>query len=93
MTQLRRATSRNTSLHVRWASGQKSFKPIPDNPTHFDLTVEKLGLSGQCLNSLFLSKHLRAWAERNRWKWYVPEILLESWGLALYDRDMNISGG
>ena len=47
-------------------------------PTEFELRVRELQLMTETYTS---SRQLRAWCERNRNRCYVPEWLLEEWGI------------
>ncbi len=62
--------------------------PIPLIPallTEFELRVRQLQLTP----GMYTSSHeLRAWCEQNRNRYYVPEWLLEEWGITV---DPNIS--
>jgi len=63
-------------------------RPIPLGPalaTEFDLQVRQLQLTARMYTS---SAELRAWCERNRNRFYVPEWLLEEWGITV---DLNFS--
>ena len=48
--------------------------------TEFELQVERLGLSKA---QYVASESLRRWSERNPNGCYVPEWLLEAWGLTV----------
>ena len=52
--------------------------PLPNRPTEFEVRVQQLGLSKQDYVS---SAKLRSWCERNRNNFYVPEWLLDEWGI------------
>lgn len=77
--------------NYRWSKGVPPPVP-PDRPTHFELEVERLGLNGD-RRKLFACEKLRKWAERNRDRKYIPEWLLNAWGLELWERDINLSKG
>jgi hypothetical protein len=66
------------------ASGQ-----LPQNPrlpTAFELEIRKLGLNEQtCENS----EALQRWCKRNKNHCYVPEWLLEWWGMSV---DAELAG-
>lgn len=56
------------------------FVPIPALITEFEQQVERLGLTKtQYADSM----PLRRWCERNRNRVYVPEWLLEEWGITV----------
>ena len=58
-------------------------KPLPALPvilTEFETQVKRLGLSRA---QYVASEPLRRWCERNRNRCYVPEWLLEAWGLTV----------
>jgi len=63
-------------------------RPIPPAPalaTEFELRVRQLQLTA----GMYTSSHeLRAWCERNRNRLYIPEWLLEEWGITV---DLNFS--
>jgi len=52
--------------------------PLPNRPTEFEVRVKQLGLSKQDYTS---SAKLRSWCERNRNNFYIPEWLLDEWGI------------
>jgi hypothetical protein len=63
----------------RWGSGQ----PTPAAPhlaTAFEEKVRELGLNGQTCAT---SEELRRWCERNKNHCYIPERLLERWGIVV----------
>jgi len=63
-------------------------RPIPLIPallTEFELRVRQLQLTARMYAS---SLELRAWCEQNRNRCYVPEWLLEEWGITV---DPNFS--
>jgi hypothetical protein len=64
-------------------------RPIPAVPalaTEFELRVRKLQLTpGMYISSV----ELRIWCERNKNRLYIPEWLLEEWGLTV---DPTFSG-
>jgi hypothetical protein len=53
---------------------------IPALPTEFELQVRRLQLPAEMYTS---SRELRAWCEQNRNRCYVPEWLLEEWGITV----------
>jgi hypothetical protein len=54
--------------------------PVPALATEFELRVKHLQLTPE----MYASSHsLRAWCERNRNRIYIPEWLLEEWGLTV----------
>ena len=58
-------------------------RPIPSAaalPTEFELRVRHLRLTRRMYTS---SCELRAWCEQNRNRCYVPEWLLEEWGITV----------
>ena len=59
---------------------------IPYAPTEFEVEVRKLGLTEQTCAG---SAQLRIWCERNRNRCYIPEWLLEAWGIPV---DSSFSG-
>jgi hypothetical protein len=64
----------------------RPFAFVPALPTEFDLRVRHLHLTARTYSS---SRELRAWCERNRNRLYVPEWLLEEWGITV---DATLSG-
>jgi hypothetical protein len=58
----------------------KPFPALPVMLTEFELQVERLGLSKA---QYVASEPLKRWCERNRNRCYVPEWLLEAWGLTV----------
>jgi len=61
-------------------------RPIPPLlalPTEFELRARHLRLTARMYSS---SRDLRAWCEQNRNRLYVPEWLLEEWGITV---DLN----
>lgn len=75
------------SKHIAFPSNRKrgnpnwgKFVPIPALITEFEQHVERLGLTKtQYADSM----PLRQWCERNRNRYYVPEWLLEEWGMTV----------
>ncbi|HXU15435.1 MAG TPA: hypothetical protein VN708_09925 [Terriglobales bacterium] len=51
---------------------------IPKGPTEFELLVKRLRLTQEKYTS---SPELKQWCKSNRNRCYVPEWLLEEWGL------------
>src|SRR5579864_4730983 len=63
----------------KWASGQ--FNPTTLHmATAFEEQVRKLGLNTQTCAA---SEELRRWCERNKNHCYIPERLLERWGIVV----------
>ena len=60
--------------------------PLPAVATEFEVQVRQLRLTMQNCAS---STELRRWCEHNRNRCYVPEWLLEEWGILV---DFNFSG-
>ena len=56
----------------------------PAAATEFELQVRKLGLTKQTCSS---STELHSWCERNRNRCYIPEWLLEAWGIPVDSND------
>jgi hypothetical protein len=54
--------------------------PAPALPTEFEKQVRRLGLPPE---TYVHSAELRAWCERNRNQLYIPEWLLEAWGITV----------
>ena len=54
----------------------KLLQPIPDVPTEFEIEVARLGL----MQSEY-SMELKSWCDLNRNRVYVPEWLLDEWGM------------
>ena len=57
-------------------------------PTEFEVRVRQLQLTAGTYTS---SPELRAWCERNRNRCYVPEWLLEEWGITV-DLNYGLAG-
>jgi hypothetical protein len=55
-------------------------RPHPVLLTEFEMQVERLGLTKA---QYVASAQLKGWCERNRNRCYVPEWLLETWGLTV----------
>ena len=58
----------------------KSTRPLPALLTEFEMQVARLGLPKA---QYVTSAPLKRWCERNRNRCYVPEWLLEAWGLTV----------
>jgi hypothetical protein len=56
------------------------FPPAPALATEFELQVRHLNLTPEMYGE---SRELRAWCMRNRNRVYVPESLLQEWGLTV----------
>ncbi len=64
-------------------------RPIPLGPalaTEFELRIRQLRLTAEMYTS---SAELRVWCEQNRNRCYVPEWLLQEWGITV---DPSLSG-
>ncbi len=61
-------------------NGGRPIPPAPALPTEFELRISQLQLTAEMYTS---SAALRNWCERNRNRWYVPEWLLEEWGITV----------
>jgi hypothetical protein len=59
---------------------------LPNLPTEFEIRVSQLGLE---TNGYATSTALRRWCEHNRNQFYVPEWLLEEWGIKV---ELNYGG-
>ena len=60
--------------------------PVPALATEFELGARHLQLTRRMYTS---SRELRAWCEQNRNRLYIPEWLLEEWGITV---DQNFFG-
>jgi hypothetical protein len=63
-------------------------RPIRHAPvlaTEFELQIRQLRLTEE---SYVFSAELKSWCERNRNRFYIPEWLLEAWGIRV---DPNVS--
>jgi hypothetical protein len=58
----------------------RPISPTRALPTQFEIQVRQLQLTARTYTS---SRQLRAWCERNRNRCYVPEWLLEEWGITV----------
>ena len=54
--------------------------PVPALPTEFELRARQLQLTRRTYTS---SRALRIWCEKNRNRLYIPEWLLEEWGITV----------
>ena len=61
----------------------------PDEPTEFDLEAARLGLTGASEARLVANSDLLVWVRRWYRTKYVPENLLEKWGL---EPDAGLNG-
>jgi hypothetical protein len=59
-----------------WSAGL--LPPIPIVATEFEREIRRLGLN---LKTCVRSSELRHWCERNKDHRYIPEWLLEAWGI------------
>jgi len=73
-----------------WNQSTKNWgrpaQPAPALATEFETQVQQLGLTKQTCAA---SAELRNWCERNRNRCYIPEWLLNAWGIHV---DPTISG-
>ena len=58
----------------------RPIAPLLALPTEFEMRVRQLQLTAETYTS---SRELHAWCERNRNRLYVPEWLLEEWGITV----------
>lgn len=65
------------SKSSNWASGRPPEKR-PAEPTGFEEQVQKLGLNEETCEA---SRELKQWCERNKDRCYIPEWLLQRWGM------------
>jgi hypothetical protein len=63
----------------------RPIPPVRAFATEFELQVRQLQLTRRMYTS---SRELRAWCERNRNRLYIPEWVLEEWGITV---DLNFS--
>jgi hypothetical protein len=56
----------------------KSLPPILASPTEFEIMVRRLSLVPEMYAA---SRELRRWCQLNRNRCYIPEWLLEEWGM------------
>jgi hypothetical protein len=71
------------SATIRKRGNPNWGRPIPPAPalaTEFELRVRQLQLTAETYTS---SRELRAWCEQNRIRVYIPEWLLEEWGITV----------
>ena len=75
-------TRRITLLVTKRRRGNPNWglppQPFPALPTEFEMQVKWIGLSKP---EYIASTELRLWCEHNRNRVYVPEWLLEAWGM------------
>jgi hypothetical protein len=64
---------------TNWASG-RGAEIRPDEPTGFDVKVQKLGLNSGNWAS---SEELRKWCEQNKNHCYIPEQVLKRWKIVV----------
>ena len=68
--------------HKGWNRPTKNWgrpaQPVPVLATEFEKQVQQLGLTKQTCAA---SAELRSWCERNRNRCYIPEWLLDAWGI------------
>ena len=64
----------------------RPMRPAPALATEFEMQVRQLQLTPE---TYVFSDRLRIWCERNRNQCYVPEWLLEEWGITV---DATFSG-
>jgi len=64
----------------------RPIAPLLALPTEFELRVRQLQLTTE---TYAFSRELRAWCEQNRNRVYIPEWLLEEWGITV---DATLSG-
>ena len=64
----------------------RPIAPLLALPTEFELRVRQLQLTTE---TYAFSRELRAWCEENRNRVYIPEWLLEEWGITV---DATLSG-
>jgi hypothetical protein len=58
----------------------RPIAPLLALPTEFEMRARHLQLTAGMYTS---SRELRAWCEQNRNRLYVPEWLLEEWGITV----------
>jgi hypothetical protein len=56
----------------------KPLLPMPSSPTEFEMQMRKLGLTAATCTH---SNDLRTWCQQNRNRCYIPEWLLDAWGI------------
>jgi len=59
---------------------RQSMEHQHTKPTAFEEKVQKLGLNRETCAA---SEELRRWCERNKEECYIPEWLLEQWGMSV----------
>jgi hypothetical protein len=60
-----------------WSAGLPP-RSLPAVPTEFEKEVRRLGLTKE---NCARSSELRRWCERNKNHCYIPEWLLQAWGI------------
>jgi len=68
--------------------GKAALSTHPHIATQFENEVRRLGLTK---DTCVASVELRSWCERNRNQRYVPEWLLETWGIEVILGYNNVS--
>jgi hypothetical protein len=80
---------RPATLVARKRGNPNWGRPIPPTPvlaTEFELQVRQLRLTQE---TYVFSAELQRWCWKNRNRFYIPEWLLEEWGISV---DPNITG-
>ena len=65
--------------HGNWVNGLPGVVP-PAKATAFEMRASELGLT---VSAYVESRELRQWCKENRNKSYVPEWLLQAWGMSV----------
>jgi len=63
----------------------RAMRPAPARATAFEIEVKQVHLMPE---AYVFSDQLRSWCERNRNRFYIPEWLLDEWGI-LVDADSS----
>ena len=71
--------------------GQRGWNAVPSwvTKTRFEIEVERLGLAEAMERELVESRRLRQFAKMVRNRHYVPEWLLEYWGITVLGDDLE----
>lgn len=75
--------------HGRFWNGETIVPVPPESPTYFELELDRLGLAGESYEALRYSRELFRWAGEHRLKHYIPEVLLNAWGIAPEEREIS----
>lgn len=67
-----------------WGRWQPGIKLYPQYPTEFEMLCKKLRLDPESLNQLAASEAMRKWVYKHANKKYIPEGLLDRFGIIVH---------